>query len=142
MGHSWLFFMEKVSYARFISSFVFRHFWRRSYQNQLSFSGKDSTADFFIFRHLGKTKMGWNGHKSRKVFQIIILNFISFCGKFMIVILRMETKPERIYNPLRQWGFRQCLPFSWTTLRGKHCRHPIAVMGVVDTFKQSERLWY
>ena len=36
-----------------------------------------------------------------------------------------------------QWGFRQCLPFSWTTLRGKHCRHPIAVlMGVVDTFER------
>ena len=35
---------------------------------------------------------------------------------------------------LRQWGFWQWLPFSWTTLRGKHCRHPIAVMGVVDTF--------
>ena len=38
-------------------------------------------------------------------------------------------------TPLRQWGFRQCLPFSWTTLGGKHCRHPIAVMGVVDTFR-------
>ena len=37
-------------------------------------------------------------------------------------------------TPLRQWGFRQCLPFSWTILRGKHCRHTIAVMGVVDTF--------
>ena len=34
--------------------------------------------------------------------------------------------------PLRHWGFQECLPFSWTTLRGKHCRHPIAVMGVVD----------
>jgi hypothetical protein len=46
------------------------------------------------------------------------------------------TEPERIYNPITtmQWGFRQCLPFSWTTLRGKHCQHPIAVMGVVDTF--------
>ena len=33
---------------------------------------------------------------------------------------------------LWQWGFRQCLPFSWTTLRDKHCRHPIAIMGVVD----------
>jgi hypothetical protein len=41
--------------------------------------------------------------------------------------------------PLRQWGFRQCLPFSWTTLRGEHCRHPIAVMGVVDTFEHE--LW-
>ena len=28
----------------------------------------------------------------------------------------------------------QCLPFSCTTLRGKHCWHPIAVMVVVDTF--------
>ena len=35
------------------------------------------------------------------------------------------------------WGFRQCLPFKRTTLRGKHCRHPIAVMGVVDTFRPS-----
>ena len=33
-----------------LSFFVFRQFWRRSYQNQLSFSGKDSTADFFVFR--------------------------------------------------------------------------------------------
>ena len=39
-------------------------------------------------------------------------------------------------TPLRQWGFWQCLPFSWTTLRGKHCRHLIAVMGVVDAFGQ------
>ena len=31
--------------------------------------------------------------------------------------------------------FQQCLPFSWTTLRGKHCWHPIAVMGVVDTVR-------
>ena len=37
-------------------------------------------------------------------------------------------------TPLRQWGFWQCLLFSWTTLRSKHCRHPIAIMGVVDTF--------
>ena len=37
-------------------------------------------------------------------------------------------------TPLRQWGFQQRLLFSWTTLRGKHCRHPIAIMGVVDTF--------
>ena len=38
---------------------------------------------------------------------------------------------------LRQWGFRQCLPFSWTKLRDKHCQHPIAVMGVVDMFGPS-----
>ena len=42
-------------------------------------------------------------------------------------------------TPLRQWGFRQCLPFSGTTLRGKHWWPPIAVMGVVDTFRQDCR---
>ena len=42
--------------------------------------------------------------------------------------------PNVFTTPLREWGFRQCLPFSWTTLRGKHCQHPIAIMGVVDTF--------
>ena len=46
-----------------------------------------------------------------------------------------NQSPNVSTTPLRQWGFRQCLPFSWTTLRGKHCRHPIAVMGVVDTFE-------
>ena len=45
--------------------------------------------------------------------------------------------PNISTTPLRQWGFRQCLPFSWTTLRGKLCRHPIAVMGVVDSFGPS-----
>ena len=45
--------------------------------------------------------------------------------------------PNVSTSPLRQWCFRQCLPFSWTTLRGKHCRHPIAIMGVVDTLGQS-----
>ena len=29
-----------------------------------------------------------------------------------------------------------CVPFSWTTLRDKHCWHPIAVMGVVDRSEQ------
>jgi hypothetical protein len=41
--------------------------------------------------------------------------------------------PERIYNPIYGNGV---LPFIWTTLRGKHCQHPFAVMGVVDTFGQ------
>jgi hypothetical protein len=36
-------------------------------------------------------------------------------------------RPNVSNTPLQQWGFQQCLPFSWTTLRGKHCRHPIAV---------------
>jgi hypothetical protein len=44
--------------------------------------------------------------------------------------------PNVSTTPLQQWGFWQCLPFSWTTLRGKNCRHPIDVMGVIDTFEQ------
>ena len=45
--------------------------------------------------------------------------------------------PNVSTTPLRQWVFQQCLPFSWTTLKGNHCLHPIAVMGVVDTFEQN-----
>ena len=41
--------------------------------------------------------------------------------------------PQPIQTSLRQWSFWQCSPLSWTTLRGKHCQHPIVVMGVVDT---------
>ena len=52
----------------------------------------------------------------------------------MIDFMREQYRPNVSTTPLRQWGFRQCLPFSWTTLRDKHCRHPIAVMGVVDMF--------
>ena len=33
-------------------------------------------------------------------------------------------------TPLRQWGLQQCFHFSCT----RNCRHPIAIMGVVDTF--------
>ena len=50
------------------------------------------------------------------------------------VCLLVGTRPNVSTTPLRQWGFRQCLPFSWTTLKGKHCRHPIVVIGVVDMF--------
>ena len=35
---------------------------------------------------------------------------------------------------LRQWGFWQCLPFR-VPFRGKHCQHPVAVMGVVNIFR-------
>ena len=52
--------------------------------------------------------------------------------------LEREKKEALGHNvsttPLRQWGFRQCLPFNWTTLRGKHCRHPIAIMGAADMY--------
>ena len=47
-----------------------------------------------------------------------------------------QAGPKRIYNPITAMGFWQCLPFTCTTLRGKHCWYPIAVMGVVYTFEQ------
>ena len=39
----------------------------------------------------------------------------------------------------RQWGFWQCFPFSWTTLRGKHCRQPTAVIGVEGDGRQQQK---
>ena len=56
-------YSDNFTIVGFISSFVFRQLWGQSYQNQLSFSGKDSTANFFVFRHLRKTKMGSNAQK-------------------------------------------------------------------------------
>ena len=45
--------------------------------------------------------------------------------------------PKMTTTPLWQWGFWQCLNFSCTTLKGKYCWHPIAIMGVVDTLRPS-----
>ena len=55
---------------------------------------------------------------------------------YMEVAVFMSKRVSQTVSttPLRQWGFQKCLPFSWTTLKGKHCRHPVAIMGVVDTF--------
>ena len=54
--------------------------------------------------------------------------------------------PERIYNPITAMGFSAIFTFQLGTLRGKYCRHPIAVMGVVDTtdstdFKERFNRW-
>ena len=46
----------------------------------------------------------------------------------------LASRLECIYYPNTTMGFCQCLPFSWTTLTGKHSWHPIAMMGIVDTF--------
>ena len=44
-----------------------------------------------------------------------------FC-LFVCLLNRQQGKhsPNISTTPLRQWGFWQCLPFSWTTLKGKH----------------------
>ena len=64
---------------------------------------------------------------------LINTKFCPYFGQVMFTIVCLC--PNVSTTPLRQWGFQQCLPFSWTTPGGKHCRHPIAVIVVVDTFK-------
>ena len=62
--------------------------------------------------------------------KVVLPKFISGCRMDLIC---GNPWLKRIYNPIAV--FSQCLPFSWTEIRGKHCRHPINVMGVVDTFE-------
>ena len=50
--------------------------------------------------------------------------------------LNIALMSEHIYNPITAMGFSKCLPFSWTIIRNKQCRHPFVVMGVVDMFGQ------
>ena len=94
--------------------FVFRHFWRRSYQNQLSFSGKDSTAVFFRFSSFMKNE---NGMKRSLNLLIVLLpltdtlvNFlyISF-SKFMIWgIGSTKTKLHQVQQRIADAHGSQC----------------------------------
>jgi hypothetical protein len=45
-----------------------------------------------------------------------------------------QNMPERIYG-IMAMGFSAMFTFQLETLRGKQCRHPIAVMGVVEIFR-------
>ena len=46
---------------------------------------------------------------------------------------KLASRPKRIYNPIMAMVFLTMFTFQ-TTLRGKHYRHLIAKMGVVDMF--------
>ena len=81
--------------------------------------------------------------QSKKILVDVVHRTILFMYHRMQMLQRYTTlgvslKSTQAQNistvHLRQWGFQQYLPFSWATLRGKHFRHPIAFMGVVDTF--------
>ena len=67
-------------------------------------------------------------------------NFYTFYYLITVIVWFEQTGfpvcPNVFTTRLWQWGFLQCLPFSWATLRGKHCRHPNVIMGVVDMFRQ------
>ena len=49
--------------------------------------------------------------------------------------------PNVSTTPLQQCGIRQCLPFSWTTLRGKHYWHPIAVKDLYKMHQWEGKIW-
>ena len=47
----------------------------------------------------------------------------------------MKTYENLCSTSITGMGCRQCLTFSWTTQRGKHCRRPIvAVVGFAHAF--------
>ena len=71
-----------------LSIFVFRQFWQQSYQNQLSFSGKDSTAFFFVFRHFDKKR-----RSKDKMNPELISESFSFWDRIVILDIfgRMEN---------------------------------------------------
>ena len=43
--------------------------------------------------------------------------------------------PNVSTTPITAMGYRQCLPLSVVQLKGKHCRHPIAIMEVANAFQ-------
>ena len=45
-----------------------------------------------------------------------------------------QILPERKYLQITAMGFSAMFTFQLDNTEGKHCRHPIAVMGVVDMF--------
>ena len=88
----------------------------------------------------------WNSFFSSLKVEVKVENFCSLAAGYPAAFLHIimggfhlhlliflsysSPSPNVSTTPLRKWGFWQCLPFSLTTLRGKHCRNPITVMGV------------
>ena len=62
-------------------------------------------------------------------------NTISLFSKLTFEIVQKTKSAQKYLQPYYGNGVFGNV-FSWATLRGKHCRHPIDVMGVVDTFGQ------
>ena len=68
-------------------------------------------------------------------FHLQYLKLVSFHSKSEQLSYFANGHSPNVYTiTSRQLVFRQYLPFSWTTLRGKHCRQPIAVMALVVSF--------
>ena len=59
---------------------------------------------------------------------------------FILPFSVFSTMPERIYQLIAAMGFLALFTFQLDntmrkTLPAPHCQHPIAIMGVVDTFR-------
>ena len=55
----------------------------------------------------------------------LVAHFYLFCVnnlKHSLPTIKMQAVvcPNEFTTLIWQWGFRQCLPFSWTILRGKY----------------------
>ena len=72
-----------------------------------------SCSEKICFQKKVSKKNRGNSYSEENPFWKVLLEAI---GSFFITYLQPHYGNE---------FFWQCLPFSWTTLRGKHCRHPI-----------------
>ena len=118
-----LFFSWTINVTKFI--------WSRDYGYPMKFSS-DCIQTNLQNQQLATAK-------NRGIFKSTLTFLLKL--RFILKIQTLNWKPMDIElvhclnistTPLRQCGFRQFLAFSWTTLRGKHCWHPIATMGFVD----------
>ena len=69
----------------------------------------------------------------------LLISFILLILTLLSMWLHVVQCWKAFATPITTMGRRQCLPFSWTPLRGKHCRRPIAVMGFAHAFVQCRR---
>ena len=130
-----LYYLDKKAAGLLAAKYTNR---RRVYSHSNGTNDKVS----YTFKHGQRTCDGYFPNSLRQisylryVWDTYVLGLKNkvFVGKLFKSIFPWTPCPNVSTTPLQQCGFRQCLPFSWTTLRDKHCRHPIAVMGDVDMF--------
>ena len=77
----------------------------------------------FIFQNKGKTwVLPVLPHMEPLSLRAVLAEQYAQYTRFLFQTSQAPTKsPNVSTTPLRQWGFQQCLPFSWATLRYKHC---------------------
>ena len=121
-------------------------FWKAKKRDQNMFSRFifcwNLAKEFTVARKLDSGQISLIKHRNLGIGKI--LHLICIIWKFIVKLsVCYGTSVCQIFSGgmrkkkkdyLYFWEGHKNLPFSWITLRGKHCRHPIAVMGVVDMF--------